>query len=52
MQLILLVFGFVLVLVGAIIPPPTEPWRWRLCWIGVACVILAEILGRVGPLIR
>ena len=42
---ILLVFAFVLVVVGAIMGPVAEPWtwRWRLVWGGVACWILAEL---------
>jgi hypothetical protein len=51
---ILLVFAFVLVLLGAFIGPVPEPWtwRWRLAWAGVACWILSELLLKTVPLLR
>ena len=43
---ILLVFAFVLTLIGSVMGPTVEPWtwRWRLVWLGVSCWILATLL--------
>lgn len=50
LTLILLVFGFVLfVLSGLGIPSPT---RFNLMSFGLACWILAEIVGRGAPLLH
>lgn len=50
MSLILLVFAFVLLLVAALIGA-AAPWRDKLACMGLACWVLAEILGKV-PLVH
>lgn len=45
--LILLVFAFVLFVVAGFIQPD-HPWRAKLGLFGLACWVLAELLGRVG----
>ena len=50
LQLILMIFGFVLfVLAGLGVPNP--PNRWNRVAFGLACWVLAEILGRGAPLL-
>jgi len=51
LQLILMIFGFVLfVLAGLGVPNP--PNRWNLVALGLACWVLAEILGRGTTLLH
>jgi len=44
LTLILLVFAFVLFVTAAFLQPTAEPWKGRLCCLGLACLALADIL--------
>jgi hypothetical protein len=50
-SMILLVFAYVLFMVAGLIRPP-EPWTSRLPVLGLACWVLAEIVGKAVPLLR
>jgi cell division protein FtsW (lipid II flippase) len=52
--LILLVFGFVLFVLGAVrmANPAPDPPAFKLVAFGLACWILAEILSHAAPLIH
>ena len=49
---ILLVFAFVLFVLGSFYPPPTGGSRFNLISIGLAAWVLAEIFSRSGLLGR
>jgi hypothetical protein len=46
--LILLVLGFVMVLLAGLGVVPNPPRPWNIGWLGLASVILAEILSRAA----
>jgi hypothetical protein len=53
LALVLLVFGFVLLVLAAMLTLPADsPWRSRLGLLGLACWILSEIVTRVPGLAR
>ena len=41
---VLLVFAFVLFVVGVLLPPPYEPWRNRITIAGLACWVASELI--------
>jgi len=55
LNVILLVFAFVLAVVAGVLGapnPPANPWSWRMaCW-AAACYFLAEILARGGSVLK
>jgi hypothetical protein len=44
LSLFLLVFAFVFFVIASFTSPAVEPWRHRMVCLGLACMVLAEVI--------